>query len=139
MRLRKAWVSVLLVAAFLLSSSRLFSQSSSLHGIDVGDLDRRAEPCDDFFQVANGTWRANNPIPASVTRWSRRWQAGESSKDELREILEAASADQSAPPGRTEQIIGDYYDACMDESRLRPRPACRRWCAISSRPCVTTL
>ena len=97
------------------------SQTSSLHGIDLGDLDRKAEPCSDFFQFANGTWRANNPIPASMTRWSKRWQAGESSKDKLREILEAASADKSAPKGSTEQIIGDYYGACMDESRVNAR------------------
>ena len=97
------------------------SQTSSLHGIDLTDLDRKAEPCSDFFQFANGTWRANNPIPASMTRWSKRWQAGESSKDKLREILEAASADKNAPKGSTEQVIGDYYGACMDESRVNAR------------------
>src|SRR5579862_4885289 len=97
------------------------SQTSSLHGIDVSDLDRKADPCNDFFEFANGTWRANNPIPASMTRWSKRWQAGESSKDKLREILEAASADKSASKGSSEQIIGDYYGACMDESRVNAR------------------
>src|SRR6202047_415864 len=98
-----------------------FAQSSSLHGIDVADLDRKADPCNDFYNFANGTWRANNPISASMTRWSKRWQAGESSKNKLREILEAASADKTAPKGSPEQIIGDYYGACMDESRVNAR------------------
>jgi endothelin-converting enzyme/putative endopeptidase len=97
------------------------SQTSSLHGIDPSDLDRKAEPCDDFFQFSNGTWRANNPIPASMDRWSKRWQAGEVAKDKLRDIVEAASADKNASPGSTEQIIGDYYGACMDESRVNAR------------------
>jgi putative endopeptidase len=97
------------------------SQASSLHGIDLGDLDRKADPCTDFFQFSNGTWRANNPIPASMTRWSKRWQAGESAKDRLHDILEAASADKNAPKGSTEQIIGDYYGACMDEPRVTAR------------------
>ena len=112
---------LLLVACFLISASFAFSQNSSLHGIDLGDLDRTAQPCDDFYQFANGTWRANNPIPASMARWSRRWQAGESAKDRLREILEAAAADKNAAKGSTEQIIGDYYGACMDESRVNAR------------------
>ena len=110
---------VLGLAVLLITGQRGFTQSS--HSIDINDLDRNANPCDDFFQFANGTWRANNPIPASMARWSRRWQAGESAKDRLHEILEAASADKSAPKRSTEQIIGDYYAACMDETRVNAR------------------
>jgi putative endopeptidase len=96
-----------------------FSQAN--HGVDLTDLDRKADPCTDFYEFSNGTWRANNPIPASMSRWSKRWAAGESSKDRLKEILETASADKSAPTGSNEQIIGDYYGACMDESRANAR------------------
>jgi len=120
MRIPNVWLSALLGSSLLLSSSLLFSQSN-LHGIDLTDLDRKAEPCTDFFEFANGTWRANNPIPASMTRWSKRWQSGETAKDKLREILEAASADKSAAKGSTEQLIGDYYGACIDESRVNAR------------------
>ena len=117
-RLRSSFL-VLLFSSGLISQL-LFSQASSLRGIDLSDLDRKAEPCTDFFQFANGTWRANNPIPASMTRWSKRWQAGESSKDKLKEILEVAALEKAAK-GSTEQIIGDYYGACMDESRVNAR------------------
>ena len=98
-----------------------FSQAVALHGIDLSDLDRKVEPCDNFYDFANGTWRANNPIPASMTRWSKRWQAGETSKDKLHDILEATLADKNAPKGSIEQLIGDYYGACMDESRANAR------------------
>jgi endothelin-converting enzyme/putative endopeptidase len=107
-----------LIIIALLSSPAL---SQPQHGIDVTDLDRKADPCNDFYEFANGTWRAKNPIPASMTRWSKRWQAGESSKDKLRDILEGASADKGAPKGSPEQIIGDYYGACMDEARVNAR------------------
>src|SRR6202047_3160319 len=83
-----------------------FAQCSSLHGIDVAELAGKPNPCNNFYNFAKGTWRANNPIPASMTRWSKRWQAGETSKDKLRDILEASSADRNAPKGSTEQIIG---------------------------------
>jgi len=116
-----AWRGSAVILGLLALASLAWTQNSSLHGIDVSDLDRKVQPCDDFFEFANGTWRANNPIPASMTRWSKRWQAGESAKDRLHEILEAAAADKGAPKGSTEQIIGDYYGACMDEARVNAR------------------
>ena len=33
-------------------------------GIYTEDVDRTAQPCEDFYQYANGAWRAKNPIPA---------------------------------------------------------------------------
>jgi putative endopeptidase len=111
---------VTLMFSMCLTSPLSFSQTS-LHGIDLADLDRKAEPCTDFYEFANGTWRANNPIPGSMDRWSKRWQAGETSKDKLRDILEAAAADKSAPKGSSTQIVGDYYGACMDETRVNAR------------------
>ena len=72
-------------------------------GVEVGDIDRKADPCTDFFAYSNGRWRAENPIPASMPRWSRRWAAGEATKDELREILEQAAAAKAAR-GSIEQL-----------------------------------
>ena len=86
-------------------------------GIEVSDLNTSVEPCTDFFEFANGGWRAANPIPASMPRWSRRWAAGESSKDRLKLILEEASAKKDQPRGSVEQLIGDFYGACMDEAQ----------------------
>ncbi len=119
MRLCFCVVSQLLIV-FLLLLQFGVSQTEQ-HSIYLDDLDRKAAPCDDFYEFANGTWRANNPIPASMTRLSRRWQAGETAKDKLHDILEAASAEKNAPQASTDQIIGDYYGACMDESRVNAR------------------
>jgi endothelin-converting enzyme/putative endopeptidase len=110
-----------LALAVVLLAPALFSQTTSLHGIDVTDLDRKVDACTDFYEFSNGTWRANHPIPASMTRWSKRWASGEATKDQLREISEEASRDTSAAKGSTEQIVGSYYGACMDESRVNGR------------------
>ena len=88
------------------------------HGIQTGDLDTTTDPCSDFFQYANGAWRASHPIPAYMNRWSRRWESGELNKDHLREILEQVSSKQSWPTGSAEQLIGDYYAACMDQAQI---------------------
>jgi endothelin-converting enzyme/putative endopeptidase len=113
----------ILKVLFLIFFSSLFalSQTAPLKGIEVSDLDRAADPCTDFYQFANGAWRANNPIPASMTRWSRRWAAGETTKDKLKLILDEAAQDKSAPKASTEQLIGDYYGACTDASRINAR------------------
>ncbi|HEY2460571.1 MAG TPA: M13 family metallopeptidase [Candidatus Acidoferrum sp.] len=97
----------------------LRAQEKPLHGIDVSDLDRKVPPCDDFFEFANGSWRAKNPIPASMTIWSKRWAAGEATKEVLHGILEEAAANSAkAAPKSVDRLIGDYYGACMDESRI---------------------
>jgi len=102
----------------LLSCVTVFAQTSTQKGIQTGDLDRKADPCTDFFQYANGTWRANNPIPPSMSRWSRRWEAGEIAKDQLKVILDEVSKKSDWPKGSSEQLIGDYYGSCMDEARI---------------------
>src|SRR5260370_30305101 len=107
--------SLLIAVAFTASLS---AQGSPQSSIQVGDLDRKADPCTDFFQYANGTWRANNPIPASMSRWSRRWKAGEDAKEQLKDILDDVSRRTDWPRGSTEELISDYYGSCMDESRI---------------------
>jgi endothelin-converting enzyme/putative endopeptidase len=87
-------------------------------GIYTEDLNRGADPCTDLYEFANGSWRAQNPIPASMVRWSRRWQSGETTKDKLKEILEEASAQRTAARGSVEQLIGDFYGSCMDQARI---------------------
>jgi len=91
------------------------------HGVYADDLDRTADPCTDFFEFANGAWRKANPIPASMTRWSRRWQAGETAKDRLKEILDEVSARTDWPAASVEQLIGDFYGGCMDQARIEQR------------------
>jgi len=119
---RKCMMRILIILwLILLCSPFLLSQSTKLHGVDLNDLDRKIDPCTDFYEFANGTWRANNPIPPSMTRWSKRWQSGETSKEKLRAILEETEQIKNPPKGSTEQLIGDFYGACMDQPRIDAR------------------
>jgi putative endopeptidase len=87
------------------------------HGVELSDIDQGASPCEDFFQFANGAWRKANPIPGSMQRWSRRWQAGETNKEKLKDILEEVAKRTDWPQGSVEQLVGDDYAGCMDEAR----------------------
>jgi putative endopeptidase len=91
---------------------------ASPHGIEPGDINRDGNACDDFFDYANGAWRRDNAIPDYMDRWSRRWQSGEVNKEHVRSILDEVSARRDWPAGSAEQLSGDFYGACMDESRV---------------------
>jgi putative endopeptidase len=104
--------------ASLLLATTLVAQTPTQRGVFIDDIDRNADACTNFFDYANGAWRAANPIPASMQRWSRRWASGELSKEQLRTILDDSSKRKDWPKGSIDQQITDFYGSCMDEKRI---------------------
>ncbi|MEO8461288.1 MAG: M13 family metallopeptidase [Dokdonella sp.] len=88
------------------------------HGIATADINNKVSACDDFFDYANGAWRVAHPIPDYMDRWSKRWESGEFNKEHVRDILTEVSAKPDWPAGSAEQLSGDFYGACMDESAV---------------------
>ena len=90
--------------------------SSPIKTFSLDAMDRSINPCDDFYQYACGGWIAKNEIPSDQGSWSRFTELREHNREILHQILERASAQTS---GRTPvmQKIGDFYAACMDESK----------------------
>lgn len=122
----------------LLAASTTAS-AGAVHGIQPADVNRAGDPCTDFFDYANGTWRKQNPIPDYMDRWSRRWQSGEVNKEHVRDILNELSARTDWPQGSAGQLAGDFYAACMDESASTPwaaNPCNPGW--PKPAPCRTT-
>jgi putative endopeptidase len=106
---------ILVIASLLAMSGAAVADP---HGIAPGDINRSGDACNDFFDYANGAWRKANPIPDYMDRWSRRWESGELNKEHVRGILDEVSARRDWPAGSAEQLSGDFYGACMDESRI---------------------
>src|SRR5436305_5128614 len=104
------------LALLLLLAATLSAQTE--HGVFMQDIDTKTDACTNFFDYANGAWRAANPIPASMQRWSRRWAAGEQSKEQLRTLLDDESKRTDWPKGSIDQQISDFYSSCKDESRI---------------------
>jgi putative endopeptidase len=87
-------------------------------GIEAGDVNRSIDPCTDFFEYANGTWRAQNPLPAGKPRWGRRLAAREANKQKVRTVVQELASKTDWPAGSPEQLVGDHYASCMDEAAI---------------------
>jgi endothelin-converting enzyme/putative endopeptidase len=109
----------ILVSLCLLASLAIAQKSP---GFDPAALDRKADPCADFYQFACGAWIAANPVPADQSRWGRFDALQERNRDILKQLVETA-ANQTAGRSAIDQKIGDFYAACMDEKTINGRGA----------------
>ena len=94
--------------------------AQTLPGFDAGAIDRKADPCVDFFQFACGAWNAANPVPSDQSTWGRFDALQDRNRDLLHNLLEAA-AKPSGTRTPLEQKMGDFYGACMDEAAVNTK------------------
>jgi putative endopeptidase len=108
------FVPVLLLG--ILPTAPVFGQAS---GLDLGAIDRSANPCADFYQYACGGWLKNNPIPADESSWGRFDELFQRNQEILRGILEDSAGHQER--SANDQKIGGFYQSCMNESLVEER------------------
>jgi len=107
-----------LVAGALVMAFGVAATFGQLAHFDVAGMDPKTSACADFYQYANGGWLAANPIPAAYSAWGVGNVLDEKNREVLHQILEAAAKNTAAKKGSNEQKVGDYYAACMDETKV---------------------
>ena len=85
--------------------------------LDIPSMDQTANPCADFYQYSCGGWMRNNPIPPDQASWSVYGKLAQENAQFLWGVLEDASAPR-ADRTASQQKIGDYFQACMDEAHV---------------------
>ncbi|HEY3122857.1 MAG TPA: M13 family metallopeptidase N-terminal domain-containing protein, partial [Thermoanaerobaculia bacterium] len=87
-------------------------------GLDPGDMDRSAPPCEDFYRYADSGWLKKNPIPADYPSWGAFNELDERNREILHQTLEKLVAGQPAASGSEERKFADFYASCMDEPAI---------------------
>lgn len=109
--------------------------------LDTTAMDRKVDPCEDFYQYACGGWIVNNPIPDDQSRWSVYAKMANENQRYLWGILDKLSQPDAGGPARNanQTKMGDYFAACMAEDAtnalgLKPlRPQLDRIAALASK------
>ena len=83
-------------------------------GLDVSTMDKGADPCVDFYQFTCGGWKKKHPLPADQASWSVYGKLTQENQQFLWGILDEL-AKKTGGRNETQQKIGDYFAACMDE------------------------
>ncbi len=93
---------------------------ANIPSIDAADFDRSARPADDFFRFVNGTWLAENPIPADEARWGSFYALRVNVQEELKAIFDDLGAGKLMEPEAIAAQVKAFYASAVDmEARNR--------------------
>lgn len=103
----------LLLAAALLAGTVQALRAQDEPGVDPG-----VAPGDDFFAYANGAWLKANDIPPGRARWDARSEIGETTRQRVQALVQAAVA---APAGTPARQVADFHSAYLDEAAIEAK------------------
>ena len=90
-------------------------------GFDLAGRDTAITPGNDFFGYANGTYVHDLVIPPDRTSWGAFNMLAELSRTRVQSILTGLSAHPVPQPATTEQKLGAFYAAFMNEDAVEHR------------------
>ncbi|KZT28481.1 metalloprotease [Neolentinus lepideus HHB14362 ss-1] len=99
----------------------------------LSSLDTSYDPCENFYDFANGGWLANHPLPADKGNFGIFNALAQSNQQVIRQILESSEysailyPEESADKTLLKKLRG-LYQSCMNEDQLNdigPTPLIR--------------
>ncbi|XP_043516227.1 neprilysin-like [Frieseomelitta varia] len=80
--------------------------------------DTTADPCENFYQYACGSWSRQNPIPDNEVEWSEDQIVIEKTNRRIKELLEEHDSPTDIPPVK---MARKFYRSCMDVDAIERR------------------
>lgn len=88
--------------------------ASILSGIDASQ-----DPCENFYDFANGGWLSDHPLPADKDSFSNFEALAQKNKQTIQQIIEEKSVDLSNPYDKELlKKLSDQYHSCLNEDYL---------------------
>ncbi|KAF7338682.1 Endothelin-converting enzyme 1 [Mycena venus] len=99
----------------------LTSECIILSASILSSLDETQDPCENFFDFANGGWIAAHPLPADKGSFGQFESLSQENKRVIQHFLETPSATSSFTTSYDEvllQKLRSFYSSCLNEDRL---------------------
>ena len=105
-----------MIPMMMIASAPLAGMAQGKAGIIESNLDRSANPAEDFYQFATGGWQKANPLPAAYSRFGSFDQLQENNNKRINGIL-SELLKKNYSKGTVEQKLSDFYKLAMDSVR----------------------
>ena len=100
----------------MLASVPVIGMGQNKSGLVLSNLDKSANPGDDFYEFATGGWQKQNPLPAAYSRFGSFDQLQDDNNKRINTILTTLQK-KKYKQGTVEQKLSDFYKQALDLDR----------------------